>query len=79
MGFKRGDLIKWVSHHNVFEASSTDVRGIDPVYRFGIVLEVSSSKTSAIIAHCFDCKNSTLVILDAEFDYVELISENRNG
>jgi hypothetical protein len=79
MGIKNGDLIKWISHHNSFEASPDTVVGIDPVYRFGIVLEVSNVKTSAIVAHCFDCKNSRLVILDTDYDYVELVSENNNG
>jgi|TARA_B100000900_G_C20467046_1_gene669721 hypothetical protein len=79
MGLKRGDLIKWISHHNTFEASPMGVKGIDPIYRLGIVLEVSHTKTTAIIAHCFDCKHSRLVILDTEYDFVEIISEKTDG
>lgn len=75
MAISRGDLIKWISHHDSFEASPMGVVGIDPIYRFGIVLEVSNKKTTAIIAHCFDCKNSRLVILDFEHDNVQIISE----
>tara|TARA_B100001094_G_scaffold141587_1_gene137235 strand:- start:5317 stop:5556 length:240 start_codon:yes stop_codon:yes gene_type:complete len=79
MDARRGDLIKWVSHHDTYEASPTGVRGIEPVYRYGVVLEVSHKKTTAIIAHCFDCKDTRLVILDTNFDYVEIISGVRNG
>ena len=75
----RGDLIKWISHHDTFEASHLGVTGINPIYRFGIVLEVSSKKTTAIIAHCFDCKDSKLVILDVEHDHIKLVSEKDDG
>ena len=70
----RGNLIKWISHHNAFEASGDVVRGIDPIYRHGIVIEVSATKKTAIVAHCFDCEKATLVILDSEYDDIQRIS-----
>ena len=77
MAHKVGDLIKWVSHHDVFEASGDVVRGIDPVYARGIVMEVSAKEPDALIAHCFNCKRSTLVILNAEYDGVITLSEGK--
>ena len=79
MGLKQGDLIKWVSHHDAFEASPLGVRGISPVYRHGIILEVSKKKTTAIVVHCYDCISRTLVILDEEIDLVEIVSRNKDG
>ena len=77
MAHKVGDLIKWVAYHDAFEASGDVVRGISPVYSKGIILEVSSVKEGALIAHCFDCKGSTLVILDATHDSVVVLSEGK--
>tara|TARA_Y100000592_G_C5470489_1_gene319198 strand:- start:979 stop:1209 length:231 start_codon:yes stop_codon:yes gene_type:complete len=74
MKLSRGNLIKWISHHNVFEASGDVVRGIDPVYRHGIIIEISKTKNTAIVAHCFDCDKATLVILDSEYDHIQVIS-----
>tara|TARA_B100000886_G_C20382180_1_gene474397 strand:+ start:965 stop:1195 length:231 start_codon:yes stop_codon:yes gene_type:complete len=74
MAFKKGDLIKWFSHHRSFVASPMGVKGINPVYNHGIILEVSDKKTTAIIAHCFDCDRYNLVILDADYDSVKLVS-----
>jgi hypothetical protein len=79
MGLKQGDLIKWVSHHDAYEASPMGVKGISPVYRHGIVLETSRKKSTAIIAHCYDCDNVTLVILDVKYDNVEVLSRNKDG
>ena len=79
MRVNRGDLISWISHHDAYECGPTGVKGIAPSYRYGIVLEVSHKKTTAIIAHCFDCKDSKLVILDVDYDYVRLISEQEHG
>jgi len=79
MALRKGDLVKWISHHDSFEASPMGVRGISPVYRHGIIMEVSNKKTSAIIVHCYDCPQQTLVILDTEYDSVVLLSESDNG
>ena len=75
MAHKVGDLIKWISYHDAFEASGDVVRGISPVYSSGIVMEVSNVKEGAIIAHRFDCKGAILVVLDATHDGIVTISE----
>tara|TARA_Y100001938_G_C7862167_1_gene316135 strand:+ start:311 stop:550 length:240 start_codon:yes stop_codon:yes gene_type:complete len=79
MGLKKGDMIRWVSHHDAFEASPIGVKGISPVHKHGIILEISDKKTTAIVAHCFDCKAYNLVILDAEYDSVQIISRGDDG
>lgn len=79
MGYKQGDLVKWVSYHNAFEASPSGLKGIQPVYRHGIVIEVSHKKKTAIIVHCFDCPSRTLVILDTKYDPVQLVSGGDDG
>jgi hypothetical protein len=79
MIIRKGDLVRWVSHHHSYEASPMGVKGISPVYRHGIVLETSNKKNTAIIAHCYDCTNVALVILDIKYDNVELISRGKDG
>tara|TARA_B100000085_G_scaffold265656_1_gene273633 strand:+ start:337 stop:579 length:243 start_codon:yes stop_codon:yes gene_type:complete len=79
MGHRVGDLIKWVSYHDAFEASGDVVTGISPVYSRGIVIEVSKVKEGAVIAHCFDCKGSSLVVLDATHDGIVVISEGKQN
>ena len=79
MQLKQGDLIRWLSHHKAFEATPDTVRGIDPVYRHGIIIEVSDIKKTAIVAHCFDCDKMNLVILDSDYDCIEVVSSKQNG
>jgi hypothetical protein len=77
MVHKVGDLIRWVSYHDAFEASGDVVTGISPVYSSGIVIEVSNVKKDALIAHCFDCKGASLVVLDAIHDGIVTLSEGK--
>ncbi len=77
MMYRVGDLIKWVSYHDAFEASGDVVTGISPVYSNGIVIEVSRVRDGALIAHCFDCKGAPLVVLDAAHDGIITLSEGK--
>lgn len=74
MAHRVGDLIKWVSHHDIFEASGDVVRGIAPVYSRGIVIEVSHAEPQSLIAHCFNCKRIALVILNTAQDGIITLS-----
>lgn len=77
MALQVGDLVKWFSHHDAFEASPIGVKGVQPVYKHGIILEVSAKKSTAIIVHCFDCDRRNLVILDVVEDAVHVLSETQ--
>ena len=45
MAIKRGDLVRWVADHDIYEASGDVLVGINPNYRHGIIIEVSVKDT----------------------------------
>jgi len=79
---KQGDLIRWVVDHNIYEASGDVLRGVSPNYRYGIVMEVSTIDTDAVMVFCYDCKKkkeSSWMILDMTHDKLEILSGESNG
>ena len=82
MELKRGDLIRWVVDHDVYEASDDVLRGISPNYRHGIIMEVSTKDTAAVMVFCYDCKKKregNWMILDVGLDKLEILSGESNG
>ena len=82
MGLKRGDLVRWVEDHEIYEASGDVLRGISPNYRHGIIMEVSTKDTDAVMVFCYDCKKKregNWMILDAGLDRLEVLSGESNG
>lgn len=82
MELKRGDLVRWVADHNAYEASGDVLRGIDPNYRHGIIMEVSQIDTNAVMVYCYDCKKKkegSWMILDMIHDSFEVLSGASNG
>ena len=41
MAVKKGTLIKWVSSHKSYEANGDVLVGLEPIYKYGIIMEVS--------------------------------------
>ena len=80
MTLKRGDLIRWVVDHDIYEADEHVLRGISPNYRHGIIMEVSKKDPNAIIVCCYDCKKeANWVILNLIQDDIEILSGTPNG
>ena len=82
MELKRGDLVRWVTDHNAYEASGDVLRGIDPNYRHGIIMEVSQIDTNAVMVYCYDCKKKkegSWMILNMIHDSFEVLSGASNG
>jgi len=74
---KRGDLVRWVIDHDVYEAGEV-LRGIQPNYRHGIIMEVSVKDSNAVMIYCYDCKKQREVswqILNLLHDEFEILSE----
>ena len=79
---KRGDLIRWVVDHEIYEASGDVLVGICPNYRHGIIMEVSHQDPNAIMVYCYDCKTrkeNNWMILNREYDKLEVLSGKTNG
>ena len=82
MELKRGDLIRWVTDHEIYEASGDVLTGIKPNYRHGIVMEVSAVDNNAVMLYCYDCKKKregTWMILNLIHDEIEVLSGTPNG
>jgi len=70
---KIGNLIRWVSSHRAYEANGDVLVGLDPVYKYGVVLKMSAkSPAHFIVAACDDARWH---VLDANYDQYEIISE----
>ena len=82
MELKRGDLIRWITDHEIYEASGDVLRGISPNYRHGIIMEVSVKDPTAVMVFCYDCKKrreGNWMILNVEQDRLEILSGESNG
>jgi|TARA_Y100000034_G_scaffold92308_1_gene111520 hypothetical protein len=76
---KRGDLVRWIVDHDVYEADGNTLRGIKPNYRHGIIMEVSKKDGNAVIICCTDCKkHGNWLILNLIHDEFEVLSEAQN-
>jgi hypothetical protein len=79
---KRGDLVRWITDHNIYESSGDVLTGVSPNYRHGIIMEVSVKNPGAVIVFCYDCKKKregTRMILDATQDRLEILSGESSG
>ena len=80
MELKRGDLVRWVVDHDIYEASGDVLVGVSPNYRHGIIMEVSTKDSNAVIVCCYDCKKEgKWVILDLIQDELEVLSGAPHG
>jgi len=75
MALKRGDLVRWIIDHDVYEADDNVLRGISPNYRHGIIMEVSKKDENAVIVCCYDCgQEAGWLILNLIHDKFEILS-----
>ena len=75
-------MIRWVTDHEIYEASGDGLTGIKPNYRHGIVMEVSAVDNNAVMLYCYDCKKKregTWMILNLIHDEIEVLSGTPNG
>ena len=80
MALKRGDLVRWVIDHEIYEASGDVLIGIKPNYRHGIIMEVSTKDKNAVMIYCYDCnKEGNWMILNLIHDEFEILSGTSNG
>ena len=80
--FSKGDLVRWIVGHSTFAAYHDRLVGEDPIYKYGIIMQVSPVNSHAIVVHSYgDTSNARLIILDGEDDMVEILSKGapRNG
>ena len=74
MSLAPGDLIRWIDDYDVYEASGDVVTPIQPIYAYGIVIEVSSADPKNVVVSRFS-DNGTLSMIHMIHDGFELISK----
>ena len=80
-GFRKGDLVRWVTGHSAYAAYPDRLEGTCPIFKYGIVLQVSKKDPRSIIVHAYGDSTSTkLAILDGSVDEIEVLSKGvENG
>ncbi len=67
--------MRWLTGHSVYEAHPDKLVGAEPIYRYGIVIEVSKVDAGAIVVHSsLTEREPRLVILSDSMDEIEILS-----
>ena len=72
---RKGQLVGWIIDYNAFEAydDSNMVRGIDPIYKYGIIMEVGTDNQSVVVC-CYEKNISEWVMLNLIHDKFEVLN-----
>lgn len=67
--------MRWIIDFNAFEAydDTSNVRGIDPIYKYGIIMEVGTDKQSVVVC-CYEKNTSEWVMLNLIHDKFEVLN-----
>ena len=77
MDYKKGTLIKWIESHRSYEANGDVLVGLEPIYRCGIIMQVSTKDPQYIaVASCTDGRWH---VVNVHHDSIEVLSEVKNG
>jgi len=78
VAIKIGNLVRWVSSHSSYEANGDVLVGIEPIYKYGVIVKISKTQpTHSVVAAVDDARWH---ILDMKFDAIEVISDGvKNG
>ena len=77
MSITTGTLIKWVESHRLDETGRSILVGIQPVYKYGIIMKVSQ-KDNAYLAVA-SCEDGRWHVVNVREDDYEILSEAYNG
>ena len=80
--YHKGDYVRWLTGHSVYEAHDDTLVGAEPIYTYGIIMEVSRVDPGAIIVHAtVPNRIGRLVILSDSSDEIEILSTGgiKNG
>ena len=78
MDLRCGDLVRWVFDYNIYAAYDDGVVGYNPIYRHGIVMEVSREDPDSLAVFCCDCPDGKWMIISLIIDEVEILSKGYN-
>ena len=68
--------MRWITGHSVYEAHNDRLVGAEPIYSYGIVMEVSKIDPGAIIVNsCVRSIPVRLMILNDSEEEIEILSQ----
>lgn len=73
MALKIGNLIRWVASHKSYEANGDVLVGLEPIYKYGIVMKISKKSSNQIVVA--SCEDARWHIINTEYDSYEVLSE----
>lgn len=74
--FCKGDYVRWIIGHATYAAHPDKLVGADPIYKYGIVVQVSKKDNAAIIVHTWGADSDRrLVILNGAEEVIEILSK----
>ena len=74
MELKRGDLVRWIVDHDIYESDGDSLKGISPNYKYGIIMEVSQIDPNAVIVFSYE-NGGKWEIFNFIHDDFEILSE----
>lgn len=77
MDYKKGTLIKWIESHRSYEANGDVLVGLEPIYKCGIIMQVSSKDPNYIAVA--SCSDGRWHVINVHHDDIQILSEVRNG
>lgn len=69
--------MRWLSGHHSYEANGDVLVGVLPIYKYGIVMEVSKKNPSYFIVA--SCDDGRWHVLDIHQDDIEILSRGHRG
>lgn len=71
----KGCLVRWIIDYKFYAASdlSDGVTPQEPIYNYGVILEVSHVHPNAVVVMCY--KDGTWTLLNMIHDQFEILSE----
>jgi|TARA_R110000803_G_scaffold35225_2_gene76350 hypothetical protein len=70
---KRGALVKWITAHKSYISNGDVLVGLEPIYKYGVVLKISEKNPSYFVVVC--CEDTRWHILDVGYDDFIVLSE----
>jgi|TARA_Y100000114_G_scaffold150643_1_gene166376 hypothetical protein len=77
MDYKKGTLIKWIESHRSYEANGDVLVGLEPIYRCGIIMEVSKQDPKYMAVAC--CSDGRWHVVNVLHDDIKVLSEVTDG
>jgi len=72
----RGSLVKWVTSHESYQSNGDILVGLDPIYKYGVVMKISNKDPDYLAVVC--CDDGRWHIVNVHHDDIQIISEAKN-